>query len=170
MLWDELTICPGCGDQHAAVPHQDFRLHVEFLVPPTSPTLSEQERGNSGIYLQGRYEVQVLDSFGARLADQNDAAAIYAVKDAGTNAARPSGTWQSYDVEFHAARFAADGSKAANARLSLWWNGTLVHSDVEPPGPTHGGAIESAAPGPIVLQDHGNPVRYRNVWLQPLDS
>src|SRR6185295_2729664 len=96
LLWEDLTICPGCGDQLSADRFQDFHLHVEFLVPPSSPSLSEQERGNSGIYLQGRYEVQVLDSFGALLADQNDAAAIYALKDADTNAARPSGTWQSY--------------------------------------------------------------------------
>lgn len=168
LLWDDLTVCAGCGDQLSSDRFQDFRLHVELLVPPTSPSLSEQERGNSGIYLQGRYEVQVLDSFGAFLADQNDAAAVYALKDADVNAARPSGIWQSYDVEFHAARFAADGGKLANARLSLWWNGTLVHNDVEVPGPTPGGIAESADPGPIQLQDHGNPVRYRNVWLLPL--
>jgi hypothetical protein len=167
LLWDDLTVCPGCGDQLSAGRFQDFRLHLEFLVPPTSPTLSEQERGNSGIYLQGRYEVQVLDSFGAVLADQNDAAAVYALKDADSNAARPSGTWQSYDVDFQAARFGPDGSKVANARLSLSWNGTQVHNDIELPGPTPGGQPESPEPGPIQLQDHGNPVRYRNVWLLP---
>jgi hypothetical protein len=151
------------------VPLQDFRLHVEFLVPPTSPILAEQERGNSGVYLQGRYEVQVLDSFGSPLADQNDAGAIYGLKDADVNAARPSGVWQSYDMEFHAARFAADGGKVANARLSMRWNGVQVHQDVEVPGPTPGGTAESPEPGPILLQDHGNPVRYRNVWVQPLE-
>ncbi len=170
LLWNHLQICPGCGDQSAAVPFNDFRLHVEFLVPPTSPSLSEQERGNSGIYLQGRYEVQVLDSFGAALADQNDAAALYALKDADVNASRPSGTWQSYDIEFHAARFDTSGMKVSPARVTVDWNGTRAHTDVSLPGPTPGGAAETADPGPIVLQDHGNPIRYRNVWALPLPS
>jgi hypothetical protein len=168
MLYDELQICPGCGDQRTTDAFQDFRLHVEFLVPPTLPTLTEQERGNSGIYLQGRYEVQVLDSFGAALADANDAAAVYALRDADVNASRPSGIWQSYDMEFHAARFSASGHKESNARLGLRWNGIAVHTDVDIPGPTPGGAAESPEPGPIVFQDHAQPVHYRNVWLQPL--
>jgi hypothetical protein len=167
LLFDSAEMCPGCGDKTSSDRFQDFRLHVEFNVPPTAPTLSEQERGNSGIYLQGRYEVQVLDSFSAQLADQNDAAAIYALKDADTNAARPSGTWQSYDITFHAARWSA-GQKVADARVSVVWNGTPVQSDVELPGPTPAGAAESPEPGPIVLQEHGNAVHYRNVWLLPL--
>jgi len=166
-LFDAVQMCAGCGDRTSSDRFQDFQLHVEFNVPATSPTLTEQERGNSGVYLQGRYEVQVLDSFSAQLADQNDAAAIYALKDADVNAARPSGTWQSYDITFHAARFSGD-QKVANARVSVVWNGTLVQSDVELPGPTPGGAAESPEPGPIVLQEHGNAVRYRNVWLLPL--
>jgi Domain of Unknown Function (DUF1080) len=88
---DELAIEPGKGDIVSGGQFQDFRVHLEFLVPPTSPTLSEQERGNSGVYLQQRYELQVLDSFGATLADQNDAGAIYGLKDAVVNASRPAG-------------------------------------------------------------------------------
>jgi 3-keto-disaccharide hydrolase len=167
MLFDSASICPGCGDLRSTNEFEDFRLHVEFNVPSTSPNLEEQERGNSGIYLQGRYEVQVLDSFGASVADQNDAAAIYALKDADVNAARPSGTWQSYDITFRAARW-SNGAKVENARVSVNWNGVPVQSDVELPGPTPGGSAESTAPGPIVLQEHGNSVRYRNVWLSPL--
>jgi hypothetical protein len=169
LLYDTAEMCAVdvCSDRTSTDRYQDFQLHVEFNVPPTAPSLSEQERGNSGIYLQGRYEVQVLDSFGARLADQNDAAAIYALKDADANAARPSGTWQSYDMTFHAARWSGD-RKVANARVSVTWNGTPVQAEVELPGPTPGGAVESPEPGPIVLQEHGNAVRYRNVWLLPL--
>jgi hypothetical protein len=166
-LFDSVAIGPGGGDLRGAGDYQDFRLHVEFNVPATAAGADEQDRGNSGIYLQGRYEVQVLDSFGWPLADQNDSAAIYALRDADVNAARPSGTWQSYDITFHAARWAG-GQKLANARVSVAWNGLLVHDDVELPGPTPGGAVESDAPGPIVLQDHGHAVGYRNVWLQPL--
>jgi hypothetical protein len=88
------------------------------------------------------------------------------LKDADANAARPSGTWQSYDITFHAARWSGE-RKVANARVSVVWNGTPVQSDVELPGPTPAGAEESPEPGPIVLQEHGNAVRYRNVWLLP---
>ncbi len=168
VLWDDVQICPGCGSLVSAEAFRDFRLHVEFLVPPTSPSLSEQERGNSGIYLQDRYEVQVLDSFGSALADQNDAGAVYGLRDADVNAARPSGIWQSYDVWFTAARFDSAGMKNAEARLTMDWNGTRVHTDVALPGPTPGGSPETADSGPITLQDHANPVRYRNVWLTPL--
>jgi len=166
-LFDEVETCAGCGDQRTAAEFQDFRLHLEFNVPATAAGAAEQDRGNSGIYLQGRYEVQVLDSFGWPLADANDAGAIYGLRDADTNAARPAGTWQSYDITFHAARFSG-GQKSSDARVTVVWNGTLVQNDVELPGPTPGGIDESAAAGPIVLQDHGHPVRYRNVWLQPL--
>jgi hypothetical protein len=111
--------------------------------------------------------VQVLDSFGVALGGMDDAAAIYALKDADQNASRPSGTWQSYDITFHAARW-SNGTKTDNARISVVWNGTPVHTDVELPGPTPAGAVESPAPGPIVLQEHGHVVRYRNVWLAAL--
>jgi hypothetical protein len=162
-----LEVCPGCGDIRTVDQFGDFRLHVEFLVPATSPSLAEQERGNSGIYLQGRYEVQVLDSFGGELSGRNDAGAVYDLRDADVNAARPSGIWQSYDLTFRAARF-VDGVKAEDARLTLVWNGSVVHRNVQLPGPTPGGAPETPEHGPIVLQDHGNPVQYRNVWLVSL--
>jgi hypothetical protein len=161
-------ICAGCGDVRTRERFQDFRLHVEYLVPPTPSGSPEQNRGNSGIYLQQRYELQVLDSYMAPLADANDAAAIYGLADASVNASRPAGTWQSYDVTFRAARF-GDGAKIKNARVSVAWNGTPVHQDLELPGPTPGGAAETPEPGPILLQDHGHPVRYRNLWLQALD-
>jgi hypothetical protein len=163
----ELVINPGSGDVRIGDPVHDFRLHVEFLVPPTPPGSPEQDRGNSGIYLQERYEIQVLNSYGSQLSDANDAAAIYGLKDADINASRPAGTWQSYDITFRAARW-SDGTKVENARVSLAWNGAAVHNDVELPGPTPGGIEEHPAPARILLQDHGHPVRYRNIWLQPL--
>ena len=146
----------------------DFRLHLEFRVPETAAGLPEQARGNSGVYLQGRYEVQILDSFGRSLSGKNDAGAIYSVADAAINASRPAGSWQSYEIIFRAARFSG-GRKTADARVTVFWNGRKVQDDTRIPGPTRLGAPErgdGVLTGPIVLQDHGNPVQYRNIWLE----
>jgi type 1 glutamine amidotransferase len=163
------------GDIHTRETYTDFQLHVEFKVPPTkSPETrnaetNEQARGNSGIYLQGRYETQILDSFDHPLQDKNDEGAIYEVKDADVNAALPAGLWQSYDITFHAARW-QDGKKMANARVTAYLNGVLVQNDAEIPGPTRASMLtdDGPAPGPIALQDHLNPVQFRLVWIKPL--
>ncbi len=154
----------------------DFRLHLEFWVPKTPAGTPEQARGNSGVYLQGRYEVQILDSYGRTLSGKNDAGAVYEVKDASKNASLPPETWQSYDLEFRAARF-ENGKKVQDARVSVVWNGQLVQDKTVIPGPTRLGDPERSSDvgsggvllGPIVLQDHGYRVRFRNVWLEPLD-
>ncbi len=146
----------------------DFKLHLEFQIPPSPPEAREQGRGNSGVYLQGRYEVQILDSFRRPLRGRDDAGAIYGVRDASRNMSRPVGSWQSYDITFRAARFNGD-RKVAPARVSVLWNGVLVHRGVVLRRPTRLGDPESASPGPIVLQDHGRPVRYRNIWIEPLN-
>jgi hypothetical protein len=146
----------------------DFKLHLEFQVPPSPAGTPEQGRGNSGVYLQGRYEVQILDSYRRRLSGQNDAGAIYGVRNASRNVSRPAGRWQSYDIVFRAARFSG-GKKIANARVTVRWNGVLVHNGVALPRATKLGAAEGPGGGPILLQDHGRPVRYRNIWLEPLN-
>src|SRR5262245_58503763 len=144
-----------------------FKLHVEFRVP-SMPDASGQARGNSGVYVQGRYEVQVLDSYGLE-PGLGDCGAIYGVKVPDENACRAPERWQSYDIEFRSPRFDSAGKKSASARMSVWQNGIQVHRDVEVPGPTGGAsAAEEKPTGPLMLQDHGNPVRYRNVWVQPL--
>jgi len=142
----------------------DFTLHVEFRLP-FQPGASGQGRGNSGVYMQGRYEVQVLDSFGLEGRD-NECGGIYSVKAPDLNMCFPPLTWQTYDIDFTAARFDAAGRKSANARMTVKHNGVVIHKDVEVPKST------TAAPkgegkdnGPIYIQDHGNPVRYRNIWL-----
>ncbi|QFP75874.1 DUF1080 domain-containing protein [Deinococcus sp. AJ005] len=144
----------------------DFRLHLEFRVPASRTGLAEQDRGNSGVYLQGRYEVQILDSFGATLEGQNDLGAIYGQHDARSNAALPSGTWQSYDIEFRAARW-EDGQKTGDARATVYLNGEKVQDDVPLSASTLLGDPEADSPGPIVLQDHGSKVSFRNVWVLP---
>jgi hypothetical protein len=142
-------------------------VHVEFLLP-FMPYARGQARGNSGIYVQGRYEVQVLDSFGLE-GTIDECGAIYGVKPPDVNMCFPPLTWQTYDIEFHAARYDASGKKVANARMSVWHNGVLVHKDVEVPRATRGAIREEGpTPGPLYLQDHGCPVRYRNIWVEPL--
>lgn len=144
------------------------RIHLEFRTP-FMPSASGQLRGNSGVYLQDRYEVQILDSFGnAPAADE--CGAIYRTAAPATAMALPPLQWQTYDIEFRAARFDASGAKRANARASVRHNGVLVHDDAEIPGPTGLGDGESPAPGALTLQDHWNPVVFRNVWVLPLDA
>lgn len=163
-----LVVCPARGDIRTLQAWGDFRLHLEFSVPLVAEGASEQDRGNSGVYLQERYELQVLDSFGRPLADQDDAGAVYGVKDADANAALPPEAWQTYDVTFRASRW-SDGSKRENARLTLVWNGVTVHDGIELSRSTAGGNPEGPEPGPILLQDHHHPVRYRAIWIEPLD-
>lgn len=148
----------------------DFLLHVEFMVPPTPATNGWQDRGNSGVYIHSRYEVQVLNSFGTPTADlrAGDCGGIYGKHAARVNACKPAGAWQSYDIEFRAPRFGDDGAKTEHARMSVWQNGILIHDDVEVDSPT-GAAAAMNEPGfgSLMLQDHGHAVRYRNIWLLP---
>jgi len=152
--------------------HGDVEVHVEFMVPKGS---------NSGVYLQGRYEVQVFDSWGVEEPAYSDCGGIYQRwrDDEGfeghpprTNAARPPGEWQSFDIVFRAPRFDASGRKTQNARfVSVVHNGAVVHEDVEVTGPTRAATYDDESPvGPLMLQgDHG-PVAFRNVVVRPLPA
>ena len=164
---DAFEVVAGTGDMRTRQRFGDMRLHLEFQVPRTPETNGEQDRGNSGVYLQGRYEVQILDSFSHPLSGANDCASIYGVKDADSNQATPPETWQTFDILFRAARF--NGTmKVQNARISVVWNGREVQREVEVRGPTGSGEAETAAPGSLRLQEHAHPVRFRNVWVEPL--
>lgn len=144
-----------------------FKLHVEFRVPYL-PRATGQARGNSGVYLQGRYEVQVLDSYGLN-SQNNDCGAVYGVAKPLVNACKAPTVWQSYDIDFTAPKFAG-GKKAEPARISVVHNGIKIHDDVKitTDNTTAGLGGDPSRPGPILLQDHGNPVQYRNIWLVPV--
>ena len=146
-----------------AQPHGDVSLHVEFRIP-FMPDSNGQGRGNSGIYLQERYEVQILDSFGLPV-DANKCGAIYKLHPPRINMSYPPLQWQTYDIDFRAARYDAEGKKTELARASIRHNGVVIHDDVEISGPTGRGKAESPDPNPLLLQDHWDPVFYRNVWM-----
>jgi len=157
-LWDSLV---------TAEPYRDMRLHVEFRVNETEPG-ERESRGNSGIYIQQRYEVQILDSFGVSEDEYQafDCGSLYRLKKPDEIACQPAGTWQSYDIVFRAARF--DGEqKTENARITVIHNGRLIHDDFELPRKTGAGQKEGPQPGLLKLQGHHNEVAFRNVWIEP---
>ncbi len=151
----------------------DVHLHVEFRLP-YEPELQGQNRGNSGIFLQGLYEVQVLDSFGLE-GLWNECGAIYHTAPPKVNACLPPGEWQTYDILFRAARLNPDGSVVEYPRITIRQNGilvqyneelresTLVVTSTQKPLPVR-------TTGPVELQDHGHPVQYRNIWAAPLQD
>ncbi|MEU7904877.1 family 16 glycoside hydrolase [Actinoplanes sp. NPDC049118] len=157
-----------CGDLRTREAFRDYRLHVEFKVPLLPADVTGQNRGNSGVYQQERYEIQILDSYGDTTLDNNEAGAIYLHKAPDVNASTAPETWQTYDIGFRAARYDEAGNKTANARVTVVWNGRTVHDDVEIPAGTGGNIPEGPSTGAIRLQDHGNKVQYRNVWIEPL--
>ncbi len=146
----------------------DHSLHLEFRTP-FMPAATEQARGNSGCYVQGRYEVQILDSFGLEGKD-NECGGIYQASAPKVNMCLPPLSWQTYDIDFTAPKF-ADGKKVANARITVKHNGVVIHENLELPEHTPGGlSVEGPEPGPLFLQNHGNPVRFRNIWVVPKDN
>ncbi len=162
-----MQVTPRSGSLVTRQKFGDFHLHIEFRTP-FLPEKRGQARGNSGVYLQGRYEVQVLDSYGLEGRD-NECGGIYKVGAPRVNMAAPPGQWQTYDITFRAPRFDSSGVKIANARATVLHNGVLIHDDIEIPAPT-GGELDrnEHLPGPLMLQDHGDRVAWRSIWLVPL--
>ena len=157
---DDGLLMPGVMSKRK---FQNCQLHVEFLLP-YMPTARGQARANSGCYLQGRYEVQMLDSFGLK-GENNECGGIYSIKAPDVNMCFPPMAWQTYDIDYTAAKYES-GKKVANGTMTVKHNGVLIHNNVELPNITTAAPIqEGPEPGPIYLQDHGNPVRYRNIWL-----
>ena len=163
----------GTGTIRSAQGFGDIQLHIEWATP-TTVVGSSQERGNSGIHLMGLYEVQILDSYRNTTYPDGQAGAIYGQFPPLVNASRPPGEWQTYDIVFHAPRFDAAGKVTSPARVTLLHNGVLVQDNVELSGPTRHYQrppyAAHAARLPIALQDHGNPIRFRNIWVRDLTT
>jgi len=150
----------------------DCQVHVEWAAPAV-PVGESQERGNSGVFLMDIYEVQVLDCYNNRTYADGSAASLYGQYPPLVNACRKPGEWQTYDIVFHRPRFDAAGKASTPARFTVFHNGVLVQDNVELTGPT---AHKARPPYkahadklPLSLQDHGSPVRFRNIWLRPLE-
>jgi len=162
-----MEVVPKSGSIVTKRKFSDFELHVEFRTP-FMPAARGQKRGNSGVYLQGRYEMQVLDSYGLEGVD-NECGGIYQVAAPRVNMCAPPLQWQTYDITFRAPRFDEGGNKTENARLTVVHNGIKIHDYLEIPGPTGGARNENEAePDGLMLQDHNDLVQYRNIWLVEL--
>ncbi|MCA9084623.1 MAG: DUF1080 domain-containing protein [Planctomycetaceae bacterium] len=145
-----------------------YKLHLEFLLS-FMPHGRGQGRANSGCYQQGRYEVQILDSFGLS-GEDNECGGIYKIAKPLVNMCFPPLSWQTYDVEFHAARYEGD-TKTKNAWMTVKHNGVTIHDHLEIPVGTAGGPLkEGPEDGPIFLQNHGDPIRFRNIWVLPIED
>jgi hypothetical protein len=166
----ELVVAPGSGDIRTRSSFGDVQLHVEWATP-AEVVGSGQGRGNSGVFLMERYEIQVLDSYDNPTYANGQAASIYKQHIPLVNASRGPGEWQSYDIIFTAPVFGANDRVVHPATVTVLHNGVLVHNHVALQGPTEflgPPQYQAHGPAPIRLQDHANPVRYRNIWLRKL--
>ena len=168
-----VEVKPGTGTMRTARGFGDVQLHIEWATPAVAKG-EGQERGNSGIFLMGIYELQVLDSYQNDTYPDGQAGAIYGQNPPLVNPTRGPGQWQAYDVIFHRPRFKGDGSLERPARMTVLLNGVLIQDNFELVGPT---ANRQQPPYrmhpdklPLKLQDHGNPTRFRNVWVRELEK
>lgn len=160
MLKEGMTSKPTFGS---------FKLHLEFMLS-FMPYARGQGRSNSGCYMQGRYETQILDSFGLT-GEHNECGGVYSVQKPKLNMCLPPLSWQTYDVEFHAAKFDKAGKKIQNARMSVHLNGVMVHDNLDVPKSTTASPVkEGPEKGPIYIQNHGNPLRFRNIWVESIEG
>lgn len=175
-----MTVKPGSGDIETIAPHNSVQLHLEWMTPVVI-TGDGQGRGNSGVIFQRRYEVQILDSYENRTYSNGQAASVYKQYVPLVNASLPPGQWQTYDIVFNAPEYNAVGDEIKPGYFTVFHNGVLVHNHVEiqgtteyigppkkgrdaMPGYTSGGRVDRT----LLLQDHGNLVQYRNIWMRKL--
>ena len=168
-----LTVAAGTGNIETVRPFGDVQLHLEWRAPARIEG-EGQGRGNSGLFLQKRYEVQILDSYDNRTYSNGQAASIYKQHIPLVNAMKPPGEWQTYDIIFTAPRFAPNGTLESPAYVTVLHNGVLVQNHVELRGKTvymgQPAYAEHPPKQPLMLQDHGNPVSFRNIWVRPLEK
>jgi hypothetical protein len=168
-----IEVMPGTGSLVSADSFGDVQLHIEWATPAKVEG-EGQERGNSGVFFgEGRYEIQVLDSYNNVTYPDGQAGAVFGQYPPLVNASRPPGEWQTYDIVFHTARFDSAGKLIRPARATVFHNNVLVQDDVELTGPTafQRRPVYAAHPPelPILLQDHSFPVRFRNIWARRLE-
>lgn len=167
----ELVVVPGTGDIQTRAAFGDVQLHVEWYAPQLPADKVDQDRANSGIFLQDVYEVQVLDTFENKTYVNGQAGAVYKQYPPLVNASLPAEKWQTYDIIFSAPKFGSDGSLTSPARVTVLHNGVLVQNNVALKGATtYVGQPSYTAHGdmPLRLQDHSHKVRYRNIWVRKL--
>lgn len=166
-----MQVRPGSGDLMTRDAFGDVQLHIEWATP-TEVVGDSQGRANSGVYFFGRYEIQILDSYNNKTYADGQAGALYGQYPPLVNASRGPGQWQTYDIIFEAPRFDADGELERPAYVTVIHNGVLVQNHRALLGPTEHrrvGTYSAHEPtGQIKLQDHGNPMRFRNIWVRPL--
>jgi hypothetical protein len=166
-----VEVAAGAGDITTNDKFGDVQLHIEWATPPV-PKGEGQERGNSGVFLMGQYEVQVLDSYDNKTYFHGQAGSVYKQHAPLVNVSRKPGEWQTYDIVFHAPRFDEQGKVVDRARVTVLHNGVLIQNNAEIYGITYNDrpALYIAHPPqePLRLQEHGNPVRYRNIWIRRL--
>ena len=165
-----MEVVPRTGGIQTKQKFEDYQLHIEWSAP-TVIVGEGQGRGNSGVFMQGIYEVQILDSYESKTYSNGQAASIYKQAMPLVNATVAPGEWNVYDIIYKAPRFNADGIKVADGTITVIHNGVVVqnHYIIKgtteyiglPKNPAHG-------PGPISLQDHGNPMKFRNIWIREL--
>lgn len=166
-----MTVVPGTGNIETRQGFGDMQLHIEWRSPEVIDG-DGQGRGNSGVFLQGMYEIQVLDSWQNETYSNGQAGSVYKQKAPDVNASRPPGEWQMYDIVFEAPRFDDDGSLIKPAYVTVHHNGVLIHHRFEVEGPTEYIGLPEYSPHPrklpIVLQDHSDRVSFRNIWVREL--
>jgi hypothetical protein len=165
-----MTVVKGTGQISTRQEFEDFQLHIEWRAPAQVAGTS-QGRGNSGIFLQGKYELQVLDSYNNRTYSNGQAASIYKQTPPLVNAMRKPGEWNTYDILYTAPRFKDNGTLLSPARVTVLHNGVVVQHNTTIQGATEYIGLPGYKPhgkGPIALQDHGNPVSFRNIWIREL--
>ena len=164
---------PGGGATYSRQAFGDCQIHAEFATP-TPATGNGQGRGNSGIIIMGRYEIQVLDCFNNPTYPDGQATAVYGQTPPLVNASRPPGEWQTYDIAFTAPRFKADGTVESPAYVTIFHNGVLTQNHTASLGSVVWRAVaryeKHGDKEPIMLQDHGNPVRFRNLWVREIKN